>query len=56
VVFQALQSFSVNVANTHPSPDTPEATNVFELFAPLRGLNVDFEADRKNDTGQDMKL
>jgi hypothetical protein len=27
-----------------------------ELFAPLRGLNLDFEADRGRDTGRDIKL
>jgi hypothetical protein len=27
-----------------------------ELFAPLRGLNIDFEIDRSNDTGRDISL
>jgi len=56
VVLQALQSSSPNLANTQPPPDAPEAKNMFELFAPLRGLNIDFEADRKKDTGRDINL
>ena len=55
VVLQALQSSPPNVTNT-PPPDAPEAKNMFELFAPLRGLNIDFEADRKKDTGRDINL
>ena len=32
----------------------PEAKDMVELFAPLRGLNLDFERDR--DTGRDINL
>jgi plasmid stability protein len=31
-----------------------EATDMIELFAPLRGLNIDFERDR--DPGRDIQL
>jgi len=55
VVFQALQSSPPNAATTQPS-QVSEAKNMFELFAPLRGLNIDFEADRKKDTGRDINL
>jgi hypothetical protein len=36
-----------------PSPRS-EARDMVELFAPLRGLNLDFERDR--DTGRDISL
>jgi len=38
----------------HPptAPPTPPAKDMVELFAPLRGLNLDFERDR--DTGRDI--
>lgn len=55
VVFQALQSSPPNAATTQPT-DAAEAKNMFELFAPLRGLNIDFEADRGKDTGRDITL
>ena len=29
-----------------PTPPTTTAQDMFELFAPLRGLNIDFERDR----------
>lgn len=32
----------------------PAAKDMVELFAPLRGLNLDFERDR--DTGRDLNL
>jgi hypothetical protein len=32
----------------------PPAKGIVELFAPLRGLNLDFERDR--DTGRDINL
>ena len=32
----------------------PEARDMVELFAPLRGMNLDFERDR--DTGRDINL
>ena len=36
-------------------PSAPaEAKDMVELFAPLRGLNIDFERDR--DTGRDINL
>ena len=36
-------------------PTAPaEAKDMVELFAPLRGLNLDFERDR--DTGRDINL
>jgi hypothetical protein len=54
VVFQALQSSQANAAA--PPPQETEAKNMFELFAPLRGLNLDFEADRSKDTGRDIDL
>lgn len=31
-----------------------ETKSFVELFAPLRGLNIDFEADRKNDFGRNV--
>ncbi|SNS97748.1 hypothetical protein SAMN05421770_103309 [Granulicella rosea] len=34
----------------------PETKSFVELFAPLRGLNIDFEADRKSDFGRDIDL
>lgn len=38
-----------------PSADlVPVAKNMVELFAPLRGLNIDFDRDR--DTGRDIEL
>jgi hypothetical protein len=54
VVFQALQSSPPNVSAMQPT--AAEAKNMFELFAPLRGLNIDFEADRSKDTGRDIDL
>ena len=36
------------------APPTPPAKDMVELFAPLRGLNMDFERDR--DTGRDINL
>jgi len=36
------------------APPTPPARDMVELFAPLRGLNLDFERDR--DTGRDINL
>ena len=38
VILQALQSSPP----TTPLPDPPPAKNIAELFAPLRGLNLDF--------------
>ena len=55
VVFQALQSSPPSSANTPPS-DAGVAKDMVELFAPLRGLNIDFECDRSRDTGRDINL
>jgi hypothetical protein len=55
VVFQALQSSPPDVAIPQPT-DSSEPKNMFELFAPLRGLNIDFEADRSKDIGRDINL
>lgn len=41
VVFQALQSSPPTAAPT-PQPNAPPAKDLVELFAPLRGLNLDF--------------
>ena len=35
-------------------PSSPAAKNMVELFAPLRGLNLNFERDR--DPGRDIEL
>ncbi len=56
VVFQALQSSPPTAAMTQQPNDASEPKNMFELFAPLRGLNIDFEADRSKDTGRDIIL
>ncbi len=52
VVFQALQSAAEPAASSKEVP----AKDMVELFAPLRGLNIDFESDRKKDTGRDIDL
>lgn len=36
------------------APAVPQAKDMVELFAPLRGLNIDFERDR--DPGRDLQL
>ena len=36
------------------APPSPAAKDMVELFAPLRGLNLNFERDR--DTGRDIDL
>jgi hypothetical protein len=54
VVWKALQSSALNAAE---SPKNAEpAKDMVELFAPLRGLNLDFEGDRGKDTGRDIHL
>jgi hypothetical protein len=55
VVWQALQSSPPGTAATSPRNAQP-AKNMVELFAPLRGLNIDFESDRSKDTGRDINL
>lgn len=37
-----------------PSAPAPVAKNMVELFAPLRGLNLNFDRDR--DPGRDIEL
>jgi hypothetical protein len=41
-------------ASSVKATSTAEAKDMVELFAPLRGLNLDFERDR--DTGRDINL
>jgi len=55
VVWQALQSSPTEATATPPKNAEP-ARNMVELFAPLRGLNIDFESDRSKDTGRDISL
>ena len=47
----SLLEQAVHPAAAHP---TVPAKDMVELFAPLRGLNLDFERDR--DTGRDINL
>ena len=54
VVWQALQSSPPEAAT--PPKNVQPAKNMVELFAPLRGLNIDFESDRSKDTGRDINL
>ena len=49
---QALQS-SPSTAATPPESDAPPAKDIVELFAPLRGLNLDF---RNPSTGRPVDL
>ncbi|HMF78664.1 MAG TPA: hypothetical protein VK604_23610 [Bryobacteraceae bacterium] len=55
VVFQALQSLPPNTATAQTGPAL--AKDMVELFAPLRGLNLDFERDRPRhrDIRSDLK-
>ena len=53
VVFQALQSLPPATATTL-QPDAPPAKDIDELFAPLRGLNLDF--GRNPSTGRPVDL
>ena len=55
VVWQALQSSSLEAVAAPPKNAGP-AKDMVELFAPLRGLNIDFELDRSKDAGRDIKL
>ena len=50
VILQALQS---SPPPTQP-PDAPPAKDIVELFAPLRGLNLDF--GRNPSTGRPVDL
>ena len=54
VVWQALQSSPPEAAL--PPKNAGPAKDMVELFAPLRGLNIDFESDRSKDTGRDINL
>ena len=47
----SLLEAAVRLPSAHPAPP---AKDMVELFAPLRGLNLDFERDR--DTGRDIVL
>jgi hypothetical protein len=47
----SLLAEAVQLPVAHPAPP---ARDMVELFAPLRGLNLDFERDR--DTGRDINL
>jgi hypothetical protein len=53
VVLQALQSSPLPAAATS-QPDAPPAKDIVELFAPLRGLNLDF--GRNPSTGRPVDL
>jgi hypothetical protein len=50
VILKALQSSPP----TAPPPDAPPAKDIQELFAPLRGLNLDF--GRNPSTGRPVDL
>jgi hypothetical protein len=49
----SLLEEAAHAASVKPAPQA-EAKDMVELFAPLRGLNLDFERDR--DTGRDINL
>jgi hypothetical protein len=53
VILQALQS-SRPKPSMAPQPDAPPAKDIEELFAPLRGLNLDF--NRNPSTGRPVDL
>jgi hypothetical protein len=53
VVLQALQSSALNSTTPSPTGVTP-AKDIVELFAPLRGLNLDF--GRNPSTGRPVDL
>ncbi len=55
VLFHALQSSLPKATSTTVTGAGP-AKDMFELFAPLRGLNIDFERDRSKDPGRDINL
>jgi hypothetical protein len=48
VILQALEASPP----TKPLPDAPPAKDIVELFAPLRGLNLDFS--RNPSTGRSV--
>jgi hypothetical protein len=47
----SLLEEAVHLPSAHPAPP---ARDMVELFAPLRGLNLNFERDR--DPGRDIEL
>jgi hypothetical protein len=49
----SLLEEAAGASSARPTSPT-EAKNLVELFAPLRGLNLDFERDR--DAGRDINL
>ena len=53
---EAIASTLLEEAVQFPSAGQPKAPakDMVELFAPLRGLNIDFERDR--DPGRDIQL
>jgi hypothetical protein len=53
VVFQALQASPPTAAAT-PQSDAPPAKDIVELFAPLRGLNLDFGRNPSNGRPVDL--
>jgi hypothetical protein len=53
VILQALQASSPEPP-TVPKPDAPPLKDIEELFAPLRGLNLDFS--RNPSTGRPVDL
>jgi hypothetical protein len=53
VILQALQS-SPSRTSTTPQPEAPPARDIEQLFAPLRGLNLDFS--RNPSTGRPVDL
>jgi len=52
----SLLEEAVRIPLAHPSAEhpSPPVKDMVELFAPLRGLNLNFERDR--DTGRDIDL
>jgi hypothetical protein len=54
VVYQTLQSSPPTSAAATPEPNAPPAKDIVELFAPLRGLNLDF--GRNPSTGRPVEL
>jgi hypothetical protein len=53
--WQALQSSSLE-AVAAPPKNAGSAKDMVELFAPMRGLNIDYELDRSRDAGRDINL
>jgi len=47
---------SPSEAAAKPPKNAERARDMIELFAPLRGLNIDFESDRHQDAGRDISL